>query len=213
LVQRRSYYYYWAVMFPAFAVCAALGMSAIAASFRKRRFAALGLIAVVLAVAPARPYKYYFQRYWYRLKWYAGDEEAEKRFHSFFRYAEYDCETAAEVAAYIDAGAAPGDTIFVWGFDGTIYFLSGRFPPGRYVGIYPAATWFPPVLREEFISRFIERPPRYFVVPRGGSFYPILGTTDGPGALLKGMPRLYEFFIRNYVETLDRPPYLVYVLT
>lgn len=212
-IQRRSYYYHWAVMLPALAVCGALGMSAIAASFRRRRFAALGVVAIVLAVAPARPYKYYFQKYWYRLAWYLGDKDAEKRFYSFFQYAEYDCVSAAAVAAYVDENAAPDDTIFVWGFDATIYFLSGRFPSGRYVGYYPAAAWFPPALREEFISRFIEHPPRYFVVPRGQCVYPILGTTAGPAALLRGMPRLYEFFTRHYVETADFPPYLVYVLT
>jgi hypothetical protein len=213
LAQRRFYLYHFAVLLPPLAVCGAYGMSAIAASFKKPWFAILGVAAIVASFAPARPYKLYFERYRDRVARAAGEEGAEERFARFFKFAAYDATAAATVGAYIGENTAPDDRIFVWGFDGTIYFLSGRLPAGRYVGYYPAAVWFPPSLRDEFITGFIEDPPLYFVVPRGQRVYPILGTKAGPGALLTSMPRLYKFFTDNYVQTAEFAPYIVYVLT
>jgi len=212
LAQRRYYLYHWAVAFPPLAVFAGVGWSQIVRWLRGRRYAVIGAVGIVASVAPAfSVYKNYVGRYVARWALITNNEHGKERFNRYFRLEAFDAAAARATGEYINVNSRPGDRIYVWGIDGTPYFHAARLPAPGYAANYPAATWFPAPARAKFIADFIAAPPRYVVVPRGQVVYPILGTMDGPAALMEKMPELYRFFIARYVATAAFGPYVIYV--
>jgi len=81
---------------------------------------------------------------------------------------DYNYEAQRDVAAYLQARSHEGDTVFVWGFDPLINYLSGRRPPTRFGFDYPltrgATNPFDDAYRREFMADLRAGPPLYIIV-------------------------------------------------
>ena len=92
------------------------------------------------------------------------------------RYAIY---TELEAARHIEARSAPDETVFVWGFEPTVYFLSHRVSASRFIYNYPLYGDFPwPQLQEECLAQLERNPPRCIVVVRNDPMPWISGAPD-----------------------------------
>ena len=70
----------------------------------------------------------------------------------------------AELAGYVRVNSAPGDTIYVWGYDPDLYLLSDRYPAGPYFVLVPLIM---PGYDRQAVATTLEqwqaRPPRLVV--------------------------------------------------
>lgn len=115
------------------------------------------------------------------------------------RADDYSPRVDMEVAAYIQAHTAPEETVFVWGFEPTIYFLSQRACASRFIYNYPLYGRYPwPELRDECLMELERRPPRYIVVVRNDSIPWVTGTTDDSQQALAGFEGLVRLMTRRY---------------
>jgi hypothetical protein len=73
--------------------------------------------------------------------------------------------TIFEAAEFVKSATGPNDTILVWGFEGYVYYLSGRRSPTRFFYQYPlaAAGYGKESLAREFVSALRQDPPRVIV--------------------------------------------------
>lgn len=213
LIQRRFYLYHWAVVIPAAAALAAIGWTALAAGIKKPWGWMLAVTLLIVSCLPGwLVYRAYAMKWGERWRCLGGDPAAAEAWGWHFEEDSFSWINGEAAGDFIRENSKPGDRIFVWGFDGTPYFYSQRLPATGYAGNYAAAPWFPERDRKAFEATFMKDPPVFFVVPRRQVVYPIIGTFDGPGALLAAMPALEEYFQRHYMPVAEAGPYLIYRL-
>ena len=95
----------------------------------------------------------------------------EDAFRSSYRWggSDYDAAENDQVAARIAAETQPEDSIFVWGFEPSIYFLSERNPASRFLYDYPLLPAFGPLAEEherQLLADLGQSSPALFVVVR-----------------------------------------------
>jgi hypothetical protein len=72
------------------------------------------------------------------------------------------------VARYVKERTAPGDTVYVWGFDPYIYLLSERSYASRFLLSFPLMSdWAPARWQDGFIDELRRNRPEYIIVQRG----------------------------------------------
>ena len=69
------------------------------------------------------------------------------------------------MADFLRAQAAPGDAVFLWGYDPMVYVLADRRPVSRFPYSYPfVVPWSPPSYRAELGAALVADPPMWFLV-------------------------------------------------
>lgn len=111
----------------------------------------------------------------------------------------YDIYTELEAARHIESRSTPDETVFIWGFEPTVYFLSHRASASRFIYNYPLYGDFPwPQLREECLARLERDPPRYIVVVRNDQMPWISGTPDDSRMALARFEGLVQLIRSRY---------------
>lgn len=90
-------------------------------------------------------------------------------FNAFGGYSEgtYSYLADVQVAEYLRERTAPGDTIYVFGYDPLIYLLSGRESASRFIYTLPLmSSWAPPRWHDEFYAELDARRPVYILTQR-----------------------------------------------
>ncbi len=139
------------------------------------------LFVLVIAVIRFQFWYYPSAPYYERFVSYAlGESTHEEYFNSF------DAATTRnyEIAKFIVTSTHEDDKIFVWGDSPTIYALSKRFPPLKYVATYHINDFSSPV---ETISAISENKPKLIIVLPNSQSFPEL-----------------EAFIRNYYIEIEK---------
>jgi hypothetical protein len=108
-----------------------------------------------------------------------------------------------EMAEYLRQNTGPGDTLFIWGYETLVYFLSDRVPASRFVSHQPLASrWQMPGWREELLTDLEARQPARILVLRNDAMPAVTGATRDSAGLLREFPELERFIARRYhVET------------
>jgi hypothetical protein len=105
------------------------------------------------------------------------------------------------VATWIERHTAPGDAIYVWGFEPVLYDLAARRPASRYVYNAPQrAAWYRERGRAVLMEDLRRTPPEAILVQRG-DVHP--GTTGNPrdsSAALRTFPALSRLLAEGYAE-------------
>ena len=110
-------------------------------------------------------------------------------------------------AAWVKTHTAPGDSIYIWGFQPMIYGLAGRRPASRFVYNAPLrAAWYGARARPVLLAD-LERDPPAAILVESGDVHP--GTTGNEldsRQALERFPKLQRFLREGYApaETIGR---------
>jgi hypothetical protein len=105
------------------------------------------------------------------------------------------------VADYIAQRTTPDDTIFIWGFEPIVYWLSERGGPLPFVHIFPLrAGWSRGRYGAELAGKLREEPPDYFLIVRRDPLPWMLGTGDDSESAMRDYPQIKSWLDKNYQQ-------------
>jgi len=103
------------------------------------------------------------------------------------------------LADYLQGKTDPTDTLFIWGSEPLIYFLTGRPIVSRHIAIYElASVSAPPEWRREVIAELLANPPAVFIVVHKDHNPGTLGHNKDSYTTFLEFPDLHEFVDRCY---------------
>jgi len=214
LMQGKLWVYHWMAVFPAWAV---MGAAAYVEAARRMSWRELSpvrdarnlLLALTMAALASYAVATWAQSavdsialHTGRMtlaQFYGGEVEPGGYRERFGRYGFGDFSYWAddEVAAYVRERTAPGDRIFVWGFEPLIYFLADRRPASRFLMDHPLHAPFASrqAWRRELLEDLRRDPPVYFIVA-SRDLYEL--EEEESTVQLQQFGPLAEFVRRNY---------------
>lgn len=135
----------------------------------------------------------------------AGRSQIESVYSRYGPYhgSDYSVRADLEAAAYLRSHTDPADTVFVWGFEPTVYFLAQRRPASRFLYNFPLygdIAW--QRFREELMGDLGEEQPTYIVLVQNDAIPWVTGTEDDSMDAFAEFTALREFVSRHY--TFDR---------
>lgn len=127
------------------------------------------------------------------------DRSRELLDEKLYYVADYDLDVDRKAARRIEEITSPRDSIFVWGFEPAIYWLSGRRAASRYVYDVPQrALWQRDRARTELLSDLLHDPPRVIAVQHNDVFHFVTGDDLDSHAALATFPELSGMLDENY---------------
>jgi hypothetical protein len=90
-----------------------------------------------------------------------------RAYHNLPKFGVGDFKTAHNLALvdYLKSETLPCDTVYLWGFEPAVYFLSGRSLVTRFVYNFPMFTaFYRQSYRDEFMEGLRSTPPSVFIV-------------------------------------------------
>ncbi len=191
LIQAKGYDYHWLPLLPPLALLAASTLDRVARLvgradlLRALASAALLTLLVVALWRPALPYLL--------------GHETEIAYATNFQAGEFVAAESLEVADYLRARVAPGDSLFIWGFRPEVYYLSGLNPATRFIFQFPlVAGWYPPEWKKQTVETLWAALPPYVLVLQVDYMPWVTGSHDDSNTLLQGYTELNNWLIFNY---------------
>lgn len=187
-LQGRFFAYHYGAALPLVALLAGLGLWKLTHLGRRRALGSLGLGLLLVVLANANGVNGPVQ---------GGLVQRLRGWDDGRRYNA----PRRSVAAWIERHTAPGDAIYVWGFEPVLYDLAARRPASRYVYNAPQrAAWYLERGRAVLMEDLRRSPPGAILVQRG-DVHP--GTTGNPrdsSASLRTFPALTRLLAEDYAE-------------
>ncbi len=195
-------YHYHVVLLP-LVLLAALGFQALSDWLRPRvgAVAALGfcaLVAVALGASQLGVLRGYAQDHRLLAYW-RGDVPLET-VQQTYRWGgdDYDYSDTLRAARRLATEDPREPTLFVWGFEPSLYWLAQRKPVSRFFYDYPLSSRFgdlSEIYRDQLLAELEAEPPATFIVVKRDAND--LETADSVSQLAQH-PRIVEFLRRNY---------------
>lgn len=135
-----------------------------------------------------------------------GDDEYMRK----FAHRDFSAADTRAMAELVAKTTAPGDSIYLWGFDALVYFLADRPAASRFGYNYPMITGsadYKEKSRQELLGDLDRNPPRMILVEDNDDNN-LMQTTSR--AYLGGFPELESFIARYYVPVASNAHYLAY---
>lgn len=218
-VQGKFFLYHWHLVLPFLALlsgwtaaftwrslCAA-GRSVLASG---ATLAAIG--ALLLALTPnvtdiaAREWSAY-------IRFYTTPSSRSAYYDRFGLYGRgsFSYRASEEVSGYLRDRTAPGDTIFVWGYDPLLYLTTERDSPSRFLSFLPLmSTWTPHAWTDEFVDDLERRKPAYIILQRGENARWITGHSIDAVDFVPLIPRFKALLDQQYVKERTIEDYTLY---
>ena len=129
------------------------------------------------------------------------------------QFVDTDFSTADTRAAarLVDQMTAPGDPIYLWGFDALVYFLADRPAATRLGYDYPMVIGSPDYIdksRHELLAALARNPPRAILVEDDDANNLMPQTSR---ASLRVFPELQSFIATHYTSAGGNPHFLAYI--
>jgi hypothetical protein len=113
--------------------------------------------------------------------------------------ADYDLASDRRVAREIKNRTAPGDLLYVWGFEPVLYWLSERRPASRFIyNVAQRSTWEREGSRRALLSDLWRTRPRMIVVQARDVFPAVTGTSFDSRDELPSFPELAALISQEY---------------
>jgi hypothetical protein len=192
LSQAKGYDYHWLPMLPPLTLLAASTVDRLTrlagrAEVPLRTLASMALLTL-LVVALWRPALLYLT-----------GQETEIAYAGHFQAGEFVADESLEVAEYLRARVAPGDSLFIWGFRPEVYYLSGLNPATRFIFQFPlVADWYPPEWKKQTVDTLWAALPPYVLVLQVDYMPWVTGSHDDSNTLLQSYTELNNWLIFNY---------------
>ena len=221
VMQVRFHDYYFQICYPFFAAIWAYlviniyeGCRALARSLRRRGWRlAAGLVWVVFAEVLFWPLPKEFTKLAMRY-----EELREWRADAGTYYSNYPHQLPFEllpgqfdVVHYLEKNAKPSDSIYLWGAQCSVYYLTGHQPPTRFISdSFIMSLWSPAYWREELMRNLRDTRPTFIVVTRGDEIPIITYVNLDSERYLKRFPELDSFITENYRLVADLDSFVIY---
>ena len=208
-VQLKFYGYHWLPVLPPLALLMGGGTLALRDLFAhllrrretggQRRVASCLAVGLVVAFLAARVFSFP-TKVGFGYRWSAPDEQS---YLARFGGAQDHYLTNVEVAHYVAAHSAPGDTLFIWGFEPVVYALSDRRPATRFIYSYPlVGEWYPAAWRQQVVQQLLRSPPAFVLVLENDALPTVTGMETDSATQLQDFPELLQLIEESYF--LDR---------
>lgn len=116
-----------------------------------------------------------------------------------FQAGEFVASESLEVAEYLRARVAPGDSLTIWGFRPEIYYLSGLNPATRFIFQFPlVGSWYPAAWQQEHVDGLWAAMPPYVIVAQVDYMPWVTGVHEDSNTLLQRYTELNNWLIANY---------------
>jgi hypothetical protein len=215
LVQGKFYLYQRLPFFDQIAILAGFGFMTATDCFTRsvsngRRFpppAAAGALVLaipgMLLVNPVRT----------TLAWLSHDagQLGDKAYIERFTDTDFSTADMRAAAELVDRTTAPGESIYLWGFDALVYFLADRPSASRFGYNYPMVVGSPEYIersRRELLATLDRSPPRMILVEDHdeNNLMP-----KSSRAYLQEFPELLGFIAARYAPAGGNPHFIAYV--
>jgi hypothetical protein len=181
---------------------------------RSTAFAVIYLVAVVVLAAERVALRHnpgtFWERSASRLAYLVARVPSREQLDAkLYHVSDYDLGLDRRAARDVARLAEPGDSVFVWGFEPAIYWLSARRPSSRFIYDVPQRVrWQRDVARRDLLADLRRDPPRVIVVQHGDVFDFVTGDKLDSAESLFDFPELEtmiadDFRLVESVEDLD----------
>ena len=196
-------YHYHVILLP-LALGGALGLQSLAELSRPRERVdrnlwIVALLATFFLLVSYGPFvAQYTQQH--RLLEYWQNRISESDWHATYLWggADYDYAETLAAAGQIERSSLPGERVFVWGFEPSLYWLAQRKPSSRFLYDYPLSSHFGELAsqyRSELLGDLEAHPPAIvIVVSRDASDI----ESESSDHQLRSHPELAAYLTRDY---------------
>lgn len=101
---------------------------------------------------------------------------------------------------WLRAHTAPGETVYVWGFEPAIYVIAQRRPASRFIYNVPQRAPWSQATRGELMEALTRNDPVAIAVVHGDALSWVTGSDLGSAGALAGFPELQARLARGYLE-------------
>lgn len=218
LAQAKFFLYHWLAVLPFLALLGGRGLALAAESLariHRRPLAGIyfaGLLALLVFLTPQITDNALHQ--WRGVAQYYGGGASRERFNNQFgAYAggTYSYLADDQVARYLQDHTAPGDTIYVYGYEALIYLISGRESASRFFYVFPViSTWSPAAWKAEFYNDLETKQPRYILVQANEGAPWITGLHEDTAQFAAHDARLQALLAAHYTLETQIEDFTVY---
>lgn len=221
VMQGKFFQYHYGATLQLAALVAGLGFTKL--WLRAERFGPLalaGYAALVMVLGSLRTAvrdltESFWARSSERLAYLVGASRAETRAQLdalLYHVADFSLGANRGVAQAI-AEVTPEDaSVFVWGFEPSIYWLSGRAQASRFIYNVPQRVSWDRELARRTLMKDLEPPPRVIVVQHGDVFSYVTGDSLDSHQALATFPELYALVRSRYDKLRSVEDFDLYVL-
>ncbi len=125
-----------------------------------------------------------------------------------------DFRGVLRVVAYLKEHPGAENSVYVWGNEPLIYFLSGYRPPVRFVwNLALIAPWRLPGWRRELVFQLNKTGPHYIIVARDDEIHGLSGTFQDSAHALRDFPALANYLHNFYQPCEDDVTFEIYCRT
>jgi hypothetical protein len=187
-LQGRFFAYHYGAALPLVALLAGQGLWKLTRLGRHRAFGSLVLGSLILVLANANGVNGPVE---------GGLTQRLRAWDDGYRYNA----PRRRVVSWIVRHTAPGDAIYVWGFEPILYDLAARRPASRYVYNAPQrAAWYRKHGRAVLMEDLRRSPPAAILVQRGDVHSGTTGNSQDSSAALRTFPALERLIAEGYAE-------------
>lgn len=204
VAQGKYFIYHYGSMLAPAALAAALVLSAIV----RHEAVALGLCVAVLGAALGANPALSRER-WTLLQ--SPDLQASYWDSRRFQRPDFNLQEQLAVGRWARANLDERQTLFIWGFDPLINFVSERHNPTKFIYNFPFRVRHDAQLEHQLLSQLVAAVPDAFVIGSNDATPWITGSTKDSAALLLEMTGLRRFVGQNYVPRLRIGRYTVFL--
>lgn len=199
LLQGKFFGYHLLPLLPPLALLGAAGLLVLDRALPRRRPALRagvgGLLIVLLIYPTALP-----SQLAGALPLLAGTASLDAYWRSgAFEGRDYSLADNLALVDYVRAKTAPGDRLYLWGYEPSVGFLSGRRIVSRFLYNFPlSAPFAPEAYRQEFMAALRATPPTLFIVQHGDAVPHVTGDERDSYATFRADRALYDWVLANY---------------
>jgi len=167
LLQGKVFLYHLLPLYPPLAIAAAAGLQALAAKLRQLRWRGVEAPVTVAACALMVALSNVPNQYRALAPVLSGGERAMRGYWDSDLFGHSDFRTSDNLALvdYLKQRTLPCDSLFVWGYEPAVYFLSQRRLVSRFLYNFPMFTaYYRQSYRDEFMAVIERDTPAVFVV-------------------------------------------------
>jgi 4-amino-4-deoxy-L-arabinose transferase-like glycosyltransferase len=125
--------------------------------------------------------------------------------------AGFSARAIVEAGDFLREQTAPGEEIFVWGFEPAVYYLSDRDSASRFIYNFPLYGRFVwPEFRDTFLQEMVEHRPAMILVGQNEAIPWISGTLDDSQAAFEKFHAFRDFVSREYQPAGQVAHFIVY---
>lgn len=167
LAQGKGFVYHLLALYPSVAVATAVGASVLLSPLRHYGKRRLEVFTILVLCCVFVVFSWVRGSYRDILPVASAGDNALRSYWTRAKFTKPDFSTVDNLALvdYLKQETLPCDTVFIWGYEPGVYFMSQRRPVTRFIYNYPMFTsFYRQSYRDELMTGLTANPPAVFVV-------------------------------------------------